>query len=190
MALAAVAKSPTIMLTRSRDSGRKCVNITENTHGMMPPPNSPWTARNATAELMSQASAQRTDPTVKPPAHIVNIQRIESTRRSHPEIASITTSAIRNDVMTQLTSSGPASRPDWMCRNADARFCTPIRFRNMPPVIAQKARRPEGVSPPTSIAGGRTEDVLTACAPPAPPPAAPCACPPRPPPTCRARSGS
>ena len=98
------------------------MNITEKTHGMMPPPNSPWTARKATAELMSQASAQRIDPTVNPPAHIVNIQRIESTRSSHPDIASITTSAIRNDVMIQLTSSGPAPRPDWICRNAMARF--------------------------------------------------------------------
>jgi hypothetical protein len=41
--------------------------------------------------------------------------RVDIVLVSHPERGSIITSAIKKEVNTQLTSSGPALNPPWIC---------------------------------------------------------------------------
>ena len=62
-------------------------------------------------DSMLQALAAATLAAQNPSVQVVNSQRVENSRDSHPDIGIMITSAISEAVSTQLISSGPAARP-------------------------------------------------------------------------------
>ncbi len=73
----------------------KMVKAEAKTVGIMPPPMKPCSARQMIISLMELAWAHMKLISVKPPAEMVKISRVENTRDRKPESGIITTSAIR-----------------------------------------------------------------------------------------------
>ena len=78
-----------------RFEGGKIVKAEANTVGIMPPPMNPCAARQTIISLIEVEVAQARLISVKPPAEITNIHRVESTRERKPESGIEITSAMR-----------------------------------------------------------------------------------------------
>ena len=61
----------------------------------MPPPMKPWSARHTIISPIEDEVAHMRLISVKPPAEMTNIQRVDSTRESIPESGIMMTSAMR-----------------------------------------------------------------------------------------------
>ena len=92
---ASVATRPIIGDTMVRLDGGKIVNAAANTVGIMPPPMKPCAARQTIISEIDEEVAHITLISVKPPAEIANIQRVERTRDRVPDSGIEMTSAIR-----------------------------------------------------------------------------------------------
>ena len=96
--------------------------------------------------------------TVKPAAAPANMMRVPSARERKPESGIATTSAIRYEVCTQVTSSAEAARPAWISESEAETTWMSRNAMNMPKHMATKA---------TTRAGSTRSLTAAAAAPPA-----------------------
>ena len=73
----------------------KIVNAEANTVGIMPPPMKPCSARQMIISSIELAWAHMKLMSVKPPAEMVKITRVDTTRDRKPDSGIMITSAIR-----------------------------------------------------------------------------------------------
>ncbi len=92
---ASVATRPMIGEMIGRLEGGNIVKADANTVGIMPPPMKPCRARQTIISSIDVEVAHMMLMSVKPPAEITNIQRVESIRDSVPDSGIMITSAIR-----------------------------------------------------------------------------------------------
>ena len=92
---ASVATSPMIGAMNGCFERGKMVKAEANTVGIMPPPMKPCSARQTIISLIVVAWAHMKLMSVKPPAEIVKMTRVDTTRDRKPESGIMITSAIR-----------------------------------------------------------------------------------------------
>ena len=92
---ASVATRPMIGAMIGCLSRGKMVKAEANTVGIMPPPMKPCSARHRIISWIEPAWAHMKLMSVKPPAEMVKISRVENTRERKPESGIMITSATR-----------------------------------------------------------------------------------------------
>jgi hypothetical protein len=71
------------------------VNAEAKTVGIMPPPMKPWSARQRIISSIELACAHMKLMSVKPPAEMVKMTRVDTTRDKKPDSGIMITSATR-----------------------------------------------------------------------------------------------
>ena len=109
--------------------------------GARPPPANPCKDRKIiiSSILVDCAHPMLAAPNTK--VQVVKSHRVDINLDSHPAIGIIITSAIRADVRTQLTSSGPAARPPLISSNELPTICILSTAKNIPIAIPTNAIR-------------------------------------------------
>src|SRR5215470_15963304 len=105
----------------------------------MPPPMKPWIARQKIISPIDEVKPHIRLAAVKPAADTANMMRVPSARERKPESGMATTSAIRYEVCTQVTSSAEAARPAWISDSEADTTWMSRNAMNMPKHMATKA---------------------------------------------------
>src|ERR1700724_531030 len=111
--------------------------MTGNTNGVMVPPQAPCRARYKIIWWRLGAVAHSTLAPVNPSAAPTKTTRVDSSRDRLPDSGTITTSAIRYAVCSQLISSGLADRPPWIWVSELVTIWTSMIAMNWPQTIAR-----------------------------------------------------